>query len=233
MINGASLRAPEFSEASSQLDPGPVAIETGVARLGSGHLYVAARTDMPGCKGRMFEWWFRFAPDTQQYLWWHPTDHVSSTWRETSPTSHVGSTHIVEERLAGSDVHALQIHFIDPHDVFGSDYDDAVAAGQVSAAVCAQIGIGEDPARDARGRPNMGRMTHIARDTEDGLVLRSRFWLGYGTGLPPEELERVVPDELGLQLMRHAHTEFKHLARFLPSLYRAENQQTEPTSDLW
>ncbi len=227
------LAAPEFSEASSQLDPAPVSIEMGVVRLESGQLYVAARTDMAACKGRMFEWWFRFAPDTRQYLWWHPTDHVSSAWRETSPSTHVGSTHLVEERLAGSEVYALQIHFIDPREMFGTAYDDAVAAGEVSAAVCAQIGIGDDPVRDKQGRPNMGRMSHIARDTEDGMVLRSRFWLGYGTGLPAQELGQVIPDLLGLQLMRHAHTEFKHLARFLPSLYRAENQEAEPTSDLW
>lgn len=228
------LLAPEFGQAQRQLDPAPVALETGVSRLDSGQLYVAVRTDMPRCKGRMFAWWFRFAPNTQQYLWWHPTDHVSSVWRETSPLTHVGSTHLVEERLAGSEVHTLQISFVDPRETFaGTVYEDALAHGDVSVVVAAQLGMGPEPTRDDQGRPNMGRMLHIARDTADGLVLRSRFWLGYGTDLPPEKLKQLIPDQMGMQLMQHAHTEFKYLAQFLPSLYYAENQQHETPPDLW
>ena len=85
----------ELTEVDRLLDPAPLPLEMGVKRLDSGALFVAARTDMYGCKGRMFEWWFRFAPDTRQYFWWHPIDHVSSEWVETSPTTHVGSSHIV------------------------------------------------------------------------------------------------------------------------------------------
>ncbi len=229
------LSVPELEEAARLLDPGPVAIETGVARLASGQLHVAARTDMPGCKGRMFEWWFRFAPDTRQYAWWHPTDHVSSEWKETSPQTHIGSTHIVQERLgADPTVHDLQIHFVDPREIFGAAaFDDALERGDVSATVAAQLGMGPEPIRDERGRPNMGRMTHICRDTLDGMVLRSRFWLGAGTGLPPEQLAEMIPDALGLNLMVHAHTEFKYLARFLPSLYIAENRDREEPAPAW
>ncbi|HEX3690386.1 MAG TPA: hypothetical protein VHV28_11830 [Solirubrobacteraceae bacterium] len=230
-----ALSTPEVEDAALLLDPGAQAIETGVVRLGSGVLHIAARTDMPRCTGRMFEWWFRFAPDTQQYSWWHPADHVSSDWKETSPQSHIGSTHIVKERLAGSEtIYDLHIHFIDPRELFGAEaYDDALAAGDVSGTVAAMTGVGVEPLRDERGRPNMGRMAHICRDTPDGMVLRSRFWLGYGTGLPAEQLVEAVPDEMGLGLMVHAHTEFKSLARFLPSLYVAENRDALEPPELW
>lgn len=225
----------ELTQAPTLLDPGPLALETGVQRLPSGQLHVAARTDMPTCKGRMLEWWFRFAPDTRQYAWWHPLDHVSSEWRETSPNTHIGSTHIVEERLGGSEeIYALQIHFIDPAEIFGAKpVEEAKARGDVSSIVSAQIGIGAEPMRDERGRPNMGRMSHIARDTADGMVLRSRFWLGAGTGLPSEALEGLIPEVMGLQLMQHAHTEFKYLARFLPSLYAGENRDLEEVVLPW
>jgi hypothetical protein len=230
-----ALATPEVEDAALLLDPRPLAIETGVARLASGVLHVAARTDMPRCTGRMFEWWFRFAPDTQQYSWWHPADHVSSDWKETSPQTHLGSTHIVRERLAGSEeVYDLHIHFIDPRELFGAEpYDDALAVGAISGSVVAQIGQGTEPLRDERGRPNMGRMAHICRDTADGMVLRSRFWLGAGTGLPAEALADAIPDVMGLQLMVHAHTEFKSLARFLPSLYVAENREELEPPELW
>lgn len=218
----------EFSRAAELLDPSPHPLEMGVVRCPSGPLHVAARTDMPGCKGRMFEWWFRFAPDTRQYAWWHPLDHVSSHWVETSPMTHVGSTHIVQERL-GSDptVHDLQIHFVDPAEIFGDAYALAKEDGDVSGCVAAFLGMGEEPLRDERGRPNMGRMAHICRDTTDGMVLRSRFWLGEGTGLPPEALKEIIGDALGVGLMQHAHTEFKYLSRFLPALYTAENRGSE------
>jgi hypothetical protein len=93
--------------------------------------------------------------------------------------------------------------------------------------------MGEEPLRDERGRPNMGRMAHIARDTPDGMVLRSRFWLGGGSGLPPDALRAAIPDEVGLGLMRHAHTEFKYLSRFLPSLYIADQREAEPVDLPW
>jgi hypothetical protein len=224
----------ELDAAPRLLDPGPLTLEMGVQRQDSGVLHVAARTDMPHCKGRMFEWWFRFAPDTRQYAWWHPLDHVSSAWRETSPTTHVGSTHIVEERLGGEEVYALQIHFVDAGEIFGAEAVEAAKKrGDVSAIVAAQIGIGAEPLRDERGRPNMGRMAHICRDTADGMVLRSRFWLGAGSGLPAEELRAVIPEEKGLGLMRHANTEFKYLSRFLPSLYVAEQRDAEPVELPW
>jgi hypothetical protein len=224
----------EFKEADALLDPAPLALEMGVRRLPSGVLFVAARTDMLGCKGRMFEWWFRFAPDDQQYAWWHPGDHISSNWWETSPETHVGSTHEVEERIGGDEVIKLWISFHDPTETFSAQaYSRAVERGAVSSAICARIGMGEEPPRDEQGRPRGGRMTHVARDTPYGCVLRSRFWLGEGLGAPAEELEELLPDEVGLGLMKHAYSEFFYLSKFLPSLYIAEQREKEPLPLPW
>jgi hypothetical protein len=217
------LTVPEPADAAMLLDPAPTALETGVHVLGSGQVHVAARTDMAACKGAMFEWWFRFAPDTQQYAWWHPIDHVSSRWVETSALTHVGSTHLVEERLGGDEIHELNINFVEPAELFGADAVlQARESGDVSALVIARIGLGFEIVRDAQGRPQGGWLAHIGRDTPDGMVLRSRFWLPAG-----------VPPQLGLGLMQHATTEFKYLARFLPSLYIAENRETVPVELPW
>lgn len=221
----------EFEAAHTLLAAGPIALEMGVQRQASGVLHVAARTDMPSCTGRMFEWWFRFAPDTEKYSWWHPLDHVSSQWRELNPRTHVGSTHVVQERLNGGEVNDLLIHFVDEADFFGSDHAArAREQGEVSGLVCAHIGFGHDAARDEQGRPIGGRMSHIARDTPTGMVLRSRFWLGFGL---PENAVRGIPESLGIDLMQHAHTEFKYLAAFLPSLYIAENRDAEVAPAVW
>lgn len=224
----------EFAHIGDYLDPGPHALEMGVVRCPSGPLHVAVRADMHGCSGEMFEWWFRFAPDTGQYLWWHPLDHVSSRWTETSATTHIGSTHIVEERL-GPDpaVHPLQIHFVDPREFFGDAYDQALERGDVSGCVAAQLGMGDEPLRDEKGRPNMGRMAHICRDNDDGLVLRSHFYIGQGTGAAAEALAEIVPDALGLGLLHHSHTEWKYLATFLPGLFYGDRRTGHSVPSHW
>lgn len=221
----------EFEAAHELLSAEPLSLEMGVQRQESGVLHVAARTDMPRCSGRMFEWWFRFAPDTEQYSWWHPIDHVSSEWRETNPRTHVGSTHVVRERLGGEQIYDLLIHFVDEGQFFGADHAArARDRGDVSGLVCAHIGIGHDAPLDDRGRPMGGRMAHIARDTATGVVLRSRFWLGAGL---PREAAQEIPEQLGLDLMQHAHTEFKYLAAFLPSLYIADPRERVGPVTVW
>jgi hypothetical protein len=220
----------DLNEADRLLDPAPMMIETGVERCPSGALHVAARTDMLGCTGSMFEWWFQSAPDTGRYAWWHPHDHVSSEWMEASPGRHIGSTHVVKERLNGGDVHDLQIHFIEPTEIFSAEaWADAQESGAASVAICATTGIGPEPLRDDQGRPANGKMVHLGRDNEFGLVLRSSFWLGAGVPAPPEVLEELIPEQMGIDLMFHAHTEFKYLSHILPALYAAEAEpETAP-----
>lgn len=217
----------EFSECQMLLKPDPLYLEMGVERLESGQLHIAVRTPMYDCKGPMFEWWFGWGPMTREYAWWHPIDHVSSDWLDLTPGNGIGSTHVVDERLGGDEVHSLRIRFHDPAEIFGAAYADARERGDVSAAVTANIGLGADPPRDGDGRPLGGRLVHVARDTSYGCVLRSNFWLGWGLDEPAEVLRQVIPDELGLDLMKHAYTEFHYLSRFLPSLYGAERREEE------
>jgi hypothetical protein len=218
----------DLNEADRLLDPAPMMIETGVERCESGALHVAARTDMLGCTGKMFEWWFQSAPDTGRYAWWHPHDHVSSEWMEWSPGRHIGSTHVVQEKLNGGEVHDLLINFIEPEELLGADaWAEAQASGNASVAICATLGTGPEPLRDEQGRPANGKMIHLGRDNEFGLVLRSSFWLGGGVDAPPEVLRETIPEQLGIDLMFHAHTEFKYLSHILPALYAAE---AEPES---
>lgn len=220
----------DFSAAARLLDPAPLHLEMGIERLPSGVLHVAARTDMHDCSGRMFEWWFRWFHTTQHYVWWHPVDHVSSAWENWVPGEYVGSTNVVDERLSGPEVHHLHIHFLDPKELFGArEVEAKLAAGSISAAVCASTGIGVEPARDEQGRPVGGRLVHIARDTSFGCVLRSHFWLGHDlAGLAePAQIAALAPEAMGFGLLRHAYNEFTFLSRILPALYVAENRERE------
>jgi hypothetical protein len=221
----------ELSNAAALLDPQPLPLEMGVKRLDSGQLLVAARTDMYGCKGRMFEWWFRYAPDTQQYIWWHPLDHLSSHWCHTNGRTHIGSTHVITERFGPDSPPAqLVVQFVDPAELFGEEeVATARERGDVSAIIYGHGGHAE-LGPDDTGRPIGTRVLHLARDTEWGMVLRTRFWMGVGI---PEESARAIPENAGLDLMQHADSEFHYLSKFLPSLYTAENRQAEPITLPW
>jgi len=219
----------KLSEVSALLRPEPLALEMGYERFEDGVLHVACRTDMHGCSGEMFEWWFRFRPDTQQYIWWHPCDHISSEWAEARDGTHVGSIHVVEERFTTLPAEKLSIQFREPTEFFEPEaYAEARRTKAVTATVCGRVGFSHQPDRTPRGEVLGGRLLHLARDTEWGCCLRSHFYLGQDlpqAGLSPEQVERKAPDEFGRALLQHCYNEFTFLSRFLPSLYRAENRE--------
>ena len=218
----------EFTDVTRLLDPDPMPLEMGIERVQDGVLHVAVRTPMAGCTGAMFQWWFGWGPKTREYAWWHPGDHGFSDWLDLpADGSGIGSTHVVEEKLGGEEVHPLRIRFHDPVEIFGDELAAAKDRGDVSCTVTANTGFGEDPPLGADGRPLGGRLVHVGRDTAFGLQLRSHFWLGWG--LP----DASVPDEVGLGLVKHSHAEWLYLARFLPALSIAERRDVLEPPPAW
>ena len=226
----------KLSEAGPLLDATPLPLELGYERFQDGVLHVACRTDMHNCSGEMFEWWFRFRPDTQKYIWWHPVDHVFSDWIEGRAGTHVGSIHMVEEYFTGLPPEKLSIQFRDAKEFFDpAAYTTARQSGAVSAAVCARIGLSHSPARDSAGAVLGGRLLHVGRDTPWGFTLRSHFYLGQDLptlGKSANEIEQIFSDDFGRALLQHCYNEFTYLSRFLPSLYIAENRDSKPITRL-
>lgn len=226
-----------FSEADRLLQPEPMPLETGYERLPDGVLHVACRTDLHGCTGEMFEWWFRFRPNTQPYVWWHPVDHLFSEWRGGTPDTHVGSEHVVEERFTGLPAEKALIQFRDPGEFFDPQaYREARAQGRISAAVCGRIGLSWETPRLPDGRLLGGRLLHMGRDTPWGCALRSHFYLGLDlppAGMSPQDVAALTPERFGVALLQHCYNEFTFLSRFLPSLFIAENRRTHPVQLPW
>jgi DAPG hydrolase PhiG domain len=214
-----------------------MALEMGYERFDSGVLHLAVRTDMRGCSGAMFDWWFGSRPSTREYVWWHPIDHIYSDWMEGSPGRAVGSIHTVEERFADQPAQKLSIQFRDPSEFFDNEaLARARRSAAISCAVCAHGGAGHQPNRKPSGEVIGSRLFHIGRDTEWGLALRTHFVLGHdlvALGMPAAELRHIFPDELGPALLQHCYEEFTYLSRFLPSLYLAENRQTLKPKRPW
>lgn len=218
----------EFDQVTRLLDPEPMPLEMGIERMPDGVLHVAVRTLMAGCTGEMFRWWFGWGPKTREYAWWHPGDHGSSEWLDLpSDGSGIGSTHVVEERLGGGELHPIRVRFHDPIELFGDALTAARESGAVSCTVTANTGFGVEPPCTEDGRPLGGRLVHVGRDTAFGLQLRSHFWLGWGLSQPD------VPDKLGLGLLKHSHAEWLYLADFLPALYIGERRDHAPAPVAW
>lgn len=237
-MTGHAERSPDAARAGiayieDLLTPAPIRLETGISRLESGELVVAVRTDLPGCKGRMLDWWFKQFDTTRHLHWWHPLDHVEHRgwdrhWRKGE--NYIGATIRAVESLGDIPPVSAVIKFHDPAELFAPDaYRLALAGGQVSAAVYARIGFGDDVALDADGDPLDGQMVHVARDTSYGAVLRSRFILGQTAKAAGHEL----PDAIGFGLLQHCYTEFSYLAKLLPSLYWGDRANRGEVPLLW
>jgi hypothetical protein len=202
----------------------------GHERLPSGALHVAVRTDMHGCTGEMFEWWFRFRPDTQQHIWWHPSEHACRAWKDGCDDTQLAEVHTVEELFTGMPAAKLAIQFREPSEFFDRRaYALARASGHVSAAACGRVGFIHQPELSVDGAVVGGRLLHVGRDTRSGMVLRSHFYLGQDlpdAGLSPEEIAAIFPEDFGHALLLHCYNEFTFLSRLLPSLFSAENRAT-------
>jgi hypothetical protein len=209
----------------------------GYERFDDGVLHVACRTDLHRCTGEMFEWWFRFRPDTQKYIWWHPVDHLFSDWIECEEGTHVGSIHVVEELFTGLPAAKLSIQFRDASEFFdAAAYAEARRTKAVTAAVCGRVGLSHEPHRTPDGKVLGGRLLHIGRDTRWGCVLRSHFYLGQDLptlAMSPKQVADAFPDEFGRALLQHCYNEFTFLSRFLPSLFIAEHRDQRPVDVPW
>jgi hypothetical protein len=211
------------------LDPAPLERETGWCVLEDDVAYVAVRTLMPNVSGEMVDWWFDWHPrDPLRYRIWHPTAHRENSLQSAPyprAKAHWGAVHHPVEDVGTGTVHA-RIEFKAPTEMGMSS--DALEDPRVASIVCGYAG-------DDRLRVRHSPMFHVfLREGEgEGVVLRSRFWLGaalrpygplgsFGAHLLNRPLvrRRALPSRLPLALARHCAQEYANLGSLLPELYR-------------
>lgn len=210
------------------LDPEPMAGEDGWCLHEDGTGYVAVATAMPGVSGEMVDWWFDWHPrDPVRYRMWHPRAHTSNSVElpaQPGAKAHWGTVHHPVEDVGLGTVHA-RIAFLAPSAMGFSG--DALSDSRVATIVCGYAG---DDQRRVRHTP----MVHVFLRTDEGVLLRSRFWLGaalrpyapapvaaLGERLLNTRAVRVraVPRRLPRALARHCAEEYANLAALLPELH--------------
>jgi len=233
----AVLHGPEASElgfgieqADLLVDPGYLPLENGTTKLGSGEIFVAVLTKMPGITGAMFEWWMGWhTMEHQRYKLWHPRAHIANGTKEMkgdhpqlSDREKYLTTHYVTEYV-GSTRQEITISFSDPEEYFSRT--SAFAENGITATICGTVGLQRAPV-------TVGRLIHQIREVEGGSEMRSRFWLAKPEvrGVRRASLlgrlfssnfvvKRIIDQDLGRDMLVHCGMEMNHLASFLPALY--------------
>ncbi|HEV7938987.1 MAG TPA: hypothetical protein VGP18_13315 [Solirubrobacteraceae bacterium] len=208
------------------LDPALLPCETGWCVLPDGVAYVAVRTAMPNVSAKMIDWWFDWHPrDPLRYRVWHPIAHLDNSLQPASlprAKGHWGAVHHPVEDVGTGVVHA-RIEFKAPTEMGMSS--DALDDPRVASIVCGYAG-------DDRLHVRHSPMFHVFLREGNGVVLRSRFWLGaslrpYGPlgGLlkpllnTPLVRGRALPKHLPQALATHCAEEYANLGTLLPELY--------------
>ncbi len=204
------------------LDPTPIAVETGWCTLDDGVGYVAVRTPMPHVRTEMVDWWFDWHPrEPIRYRIWHPAAHRSNSVELPSVPgrkAHWGTVHHPVEDIGVGVVHA-RIAFKRPTEL-GMSVDEPDGATIVGGY-----------AGDDRRRMQHTVMVHVFLKDGDGVLLRSRFWIGaairpfgplapLGRAMNNRLVRRaVIPADVPRALATHCTEEYANLAALLPELY--------------
>lgn len=190
-----------LSQISKLLEPGDQPVENGWYVYPDGTGYVTSKTQFPGCTADMIEWWFWWhSVEGERYALWYPYNHcdVKSTYAKLAKSKFttevkkdsksgkaipilerddlphrqrwLGSTHTVTEFI-GPILMSLRIEFKDPSYFGLGTWEDLKKAGY-ETAVC---GILWDKMLPMK----VGDMIHLWRKTDDGLELKSRYYLGH------------------------------------------------------
>jgi hypothetical protein len=218
-------------ELNTLLDPGCHKVEYGYCLLPDGTAYIASRTLFPGSTGDMlswFFWWYMGA--SERYSLWHPYNRVSAVAANPAALTQPGLTH--QQRYIGNTVHVaeyvgpklvkVKTHFVEPS-AWGLDTSRFAEAGIV-AQVCGEIIL---------AGLHVGKMLRLARQTDDYVELRTRFWLGdrialdgplgavnLGPVLGALGLKgRLISATTAHEQLYNDQVGMTHLARFLPELY--------------
>lgn len=220
----------ELGGADLLLEPGYLPMETGYTRLSNGQFQVCVLTEMPGVTAEMIDWWFGWHyMENERYKLWHPRAHLSQGAERmvgddpdlTDREKYLHNPNYASEYVGG-DVYDLVLTFSEPSDYLDADRFESAGIG---TAICGTVGY------QGKGL-DIGQLIHLIRSTDDGVEMRSRFWLGnisvtrlkengvinriVGTGMVAR---RATPTTLGRDMLVHCASEMNHLAGFLPSIY--------------
>ncbi len=206
-------------------EPGYLDTEIGYCVMPDGTGFVANLTKMPGVTGEMFDWWFAWhGLGELRYTIWDPEDHYSA--KSLNPAigrcdklslkeRYWNTTHLIREDIGGGPGD-LSASFRQPGDL---GFDESKIGTPACETIVTSLAGPIDGAESEV-------MCHFVRKTEEGVELRTRFWMGWT--IVNGRAVKTLPDGVSLPLqapellLRHNMKEFHQLAHILPRVYAEE-----------
>ena len=191
--------------------------EVGYTQFPDGSWMVSMACPMPGITREMIDWWFWWhCQEDLRYQVWFPGDHISIKYHRKDrayfeqpvmPPFRPNSQCPVE-RIGGTTM-PLRIDFITPEQ-FGFT-KDAMERGNIATIICGHVSA-------FNGLVPHTEMAHIYKQTDDGLFLISRFWLG--RTMHPMLRKFVMTKDMARGMAEHCCVEYRNLVQILPGLYQ-------------
>lgn len=172
---------------------------------------------MPEITPEMIRWWFWWHPlKPERYRVWYPGEHFTihypkkqaAYFEQPERPPFQDNTQYPQERIGGIRM-PLRIDFVSPEE-FGFSLEE-MRENHIPVIVCGHVGA-------LGGLVWYTEMAHIYRQTEDGLYLISRFWLG--RTMKPWLRKKIVTDGMAKGMAEHCCVEYRNLWEILPVLYR-------------
>lgn len=192
--------------------------EVGYGRFADGSYLVSMTCPMPGITPEMIRWWFWWHPQKdERYKAWYPGEHIGISFGKKDKDYFTAgalpdfrsNTQYPMERI-GDMILPLRIDFTEPS-AFGFS-EEIMAQNGIPLIVCGHVGV-------LKGLVWHTEMAHIFKQTEDGLMLISRFWLGKKLKNPL--LRKIIlTDKTAKGMAEHCCVEYRNLAEILPALFR-------------
>ena len=215
------------------LKDGYLNCENGFFHFEDNSAYAAVLTKMPNVSIEMIDWWFWWhAKESLRYKIWYPEMHFdissdfgehyndeSKTYRERLYIS----KHFVTENI-GTGKEKIVINFMSPEE-FGFDVSQLKDENK-ETIICAIVG-------DLKKRVWHTKMCHVVRKVEEGVEMRSRFWMAtkvkrmdvFGERFLNSILNKsfikktLLPKDLGKYMFHHCSQEYNNLGDILPEIY--------------
>ena len=206
-----------FTDKNEILSNSKVQAEVGYTKMDDGTYLVSMVCPMPGITVDMIEWWFWWhTQDSLRYQVWYPGDHISIKYHKKDRTffeqpnmpAFVPNTQCPVERIGGIKM-PLRIDFVTPEE-FGFS-KQVMQENNIPKIICARVGAFNNLVKHTE-------MAHIFKQTDDGLFMISRFWLGK-TMNNPLLRKLIITDKMAKGMAEHCCIEYRNLHEILPLLY--------------
>ncbi len=211
-----------FCKKNDILKSGELQKEVGYKKMDDGSYLVSMYCPMPNITCEMIEWWFWWHPKkNERYQVWFPEAHFSIGFSKKQADyfecekrpQFQNNTQYPVEKIGGTKM-PLRIDFVSPKE-FGFS-ESIMQENDIPLIVCGHVGAFD-------GLIWHTEMAHIFKQTEDGLFMISRFWLGK-TMKNPLLRKLIITDEMAKGMAEHCCIEYRNLLEILPILYR-ENRK--------